>query len=434
MFERADPAIPDQWQPLAAMALEYANDAIVVCECPPGTASFRIRYVNAMFEQQTGYSRAEALGNGLEMLYGPLTDRALVEELRASLLALRPVVGEVRKYRKDGTAFWAEVSTRPIAGENGEIVAAVIVQRDVTERIETKEELELLSRAIDYANDAIAVFRWNVHENAWCIRHVNEMFLVLTGYEIGEVIGRTSDFLVGELTDARQLVTYRAQLLAGEPIRGEFAFYRKDRSLFWTELNGQGLRDVDGAVSHTIIVYRDVTEKHLHEEELSFEATHDPLTGVFNRRFFMRAVDGALQDARTRAVTHGLIFFDLDGFKPVNDEFGHEAGDRLLIELTAAIVARMRSGDVLGRMGGDEFALMLFGCPPDQTEKLAHQVLEVVRNFALIWQGNALRVGASIGAVTLDGESLGASDALRRADQACYAAKHGGRNRVVVKT
>jgi diguanylate cyclase (GGDEF)-like protein/PAS domain S-box-containing protein len=428
-LERSPDPDPGHWQPLAAVALEYANDAIVVCERAPAHGSFIIRYANAAFEQQTGYTREEALGNGLEMLYGPQTDRALIDELRASLDAMRPVVGEVRKYRKDGTPFWAEVSIRPIAGPDGELASAVIVQRDVTERIETKEELELLTRAIDYANDGIAVFRW---DDGWRIRHVNESFLTMTGYGIGEVIGRTSDFLVGEQTDKDKLEELRRALLSGEPIRGELAFYRKDGSYFWADITGQGLRDLDGTVAHTINVYRDVTEKHLYEERLSFEASHDPLTGVFNRRFFTRSIESAVQDAKTRDVTHGLISFDLDYFKPVNDAHGHEAGDEVLVSLTAAVNAHLRAGDVFGRLGGDEFALLLLGCPRDRTEKIAHQLLGVVKEFVLLWHGSPLRVGASIGAVSIDRGTSGAADALRRVDKACYAAKRSGRNRVVV--
>jgi diguanylate cyclase (GGDEF)-like protein/PAS domain S-box-containing protein len=420
------------WESHAAMALEHANDAIVVCERGEGDPPFVIRYVNAAFERQTGYTRAEALGNGVDILYGPSTNRADVDELLRTLESMQPVVGELRKYRKDGSPFWAEVSIRPLAGPDGLLAGSVIVQRDVTERVDAKEELELLSRAIDYARDAIAVFRWDPADSVWRIRHVNEMFLTMSGYDIAEVFGRPSDFLTGELTDMAQLSEFRTQLLEGESVLGEFAFYRKDGAQFWTELSGQGLRDLDGNVSHTIIVYRDITEKRLSQERLSFEAAHDPLTGAFNRRFFMRAVDDALRDLQSRNAAHGLIFFDLDGFKPINDRHGHEAGDRLLIELTATLGARLRDGDVFGRIGGDEFALLLYGCPPEQTAKIANDILEAVRGFALLWQGHSLRVGASIGAVSLDGTAESAADELRRADRACYDAKRAGRNRVVM--
>ncbi len=420
------------WESHAAMALEHANDAIVVCERGEGDPPFVIRYVNAAFERQTGYTRAEALGNGVGLLYGPSTNREAVDDLLRALEEMQPVVGELRKYRKDGTSFWAEVSIRPIAGADGRLAGSVIVQRDVTERVDAKEELELLSRAIDYARDAIVVFRWDPVDLLWRMRHVNEMFLAMSGYDIAEVIGRPSNFLTGELTDLRQLEEFRAALLAGEPVRGDLAFYRKDGTQFWVELSGQGLRDVDGNISHTIIVYRDITEKRLSEERLSFEAAHDALTGAFNRRFFMRSVDDALRDLQSRNVDHGLIFFDLDGFKPINDRYGHEAGDQLLIALTNAIGSRLRDGDVFGRIGGDEFALLLYGCPPERTEKIAHDLLEIVRGFALLWQGHTLRVGASIGAVALDASAASAADELRRADRACYEAKRSGRDRVVI--
>ncbi|HTX58674.1 MAG TPA: diguanylate cyclase [Verrucomicrobiae bacterium] len=427
MIER-DPA-PGEWASLAATALEYANDAVMVCDFEPARMRLTIRYVNAAFEEQTGYTRAEALGRGLDLLYGPLTDRSVVAELTAAVAAMQPIVAEIRKYRKDGTPFWAEISGRPVAGDDGKNFL-VLLQRDVTERIETEAELALLSAALDYANDGIAMFRWDHERNLWHFRHVNEMFLKMTGYEIGELIGETSDKLFGERTDADLLRTFRVKLLAGEPVRGEFALYRKDGTYFWTDLNGRGLRDERGVVADTIIVYRDVTEKRLHEERLSFEAAHDPLTGIFNRRYFVRTLEALLADVRH--VSHALLFFDLDGFKPINDTHGHEAGDRLLLELVSSLGASLRRGDVFARLGGDEFGILLFGCEPARSAAIAGDVLSLVREFTLLWEGHTLRVGASIGVVEIGLDAASAADVMRRADDACYAAKNTGRNRVVV--
>lgn len=426
-----DRAESDRVAALAAAALEHANDAIVVCDSPPrGDPYFTIRYVNASFEHQTGYTREEVLGRGVDVLYGPETDRSVVAELAAALMAERAVVADLRKYRKGGTPFWAEVSIRPMpipSADGG--TTAIIVQRDVTERIEAEAELELLSTALDYANDGIAVFRWEKELQAWCFRHVNEMFCSLTGYGIADLIGNTSQMLLGEATDTALLQTFRDALATGEPVRGEFAFYRKDGSLFWTELNGRGLRDEGGSVANTIIVYRDITEKRRRNEQLSFEAEHDPLTGLFNRRAFIRTLEARLA-GRERVGHDAVLFFDLDEFKPINDNFGHEAGDRMLIELTSAVNARLRRGDVFARLGGDEFAILLCECPPDQCEALAEQVLKIVREFTLLWKGNTLGVSASIGAVCIDASDHNAADVMRRADAACYASKRAGRDRV----
>lgn len=420
---------PDRSEALAVTALEHANDAIVVATAPPGDSRFTIRYVNAAFEAQTGFARAEVLERGLDVLYGPETDRSVVAALTATLQRLHPVVADLRKYRKDGSAFWAQVSITAIRVDDGSLVA-IVVQRDVTERVEAEAELELLSAAMDYANDGIAIFRWDERQGGWRFRHVNEMFRTMTGYDIGELIGRSSDVLLGEASDTELLQTFRAALAAGEAVRGEFAFYRKDGTLLWTELNGKGLRDHAGAVAHSIIVYRDVTEKRRREQRLAFEADHDPLTGIFNRRFFIRALEARLQSgAQSRRDI--VFFFDLDGFKAVNDRHGHEAGDRLLIELTTALAARFRRSDVFARLGGDEFAVLLADCSLEQGMALAEDLLGAIRAFGLLWDGHTLGVRASVGVVEIHSSDAGAAEVMRRADEACYAAKRSGRNRVV---
>jgi diguanylate cyclase (GGDEF)-like protein/PAS domain S-box-containing protein len=430
-----DPLAGRDWLPFLSMAIENANDAVIVYDYDPaGPMPFRMAYVNPMFERQTGYSREEAVGRFPDILYGPQTDRAAVDRTTATLLSRLPVTAELYKYRKDGTAFWSEINMRPLSDESGALVGVVAIQRDVTERVKALRKLELLSSAMDQANDPIAIYEWRDRPGEWRIEYVNEMFLRLTGYRRDEVIGRTSDFLSGPETDAETLYGFRQSLAAGESVRGEIAYYRSDGTLFWAELNGRALREANGTISHNIIVYREVTESHGQQERLSYEATHDPLTGVNNRRSFVAMLDAALADTRQRRLVHGLLFFDLDGFKPINDRHGHEAGDRMLVALSAAICAKLRRGDVLARMGGDEFAVLLHGCPLEKAERIAGDLLSVIGDLTLLWRGHALRIGASIGVICID-EALESSDeALRRVDEACYEAKRGGRNRVIVAT
>lgn len=421
------------WQVYLETAVENANDAVIVCEYDAAHPSkFRMQYVNPMFERQTGYTREEAIGAPPDLLYGPHTDRAVVERTRQALIDGLPMRVELQKYRKDGTSFWSEVNMRPLAGERGgPPLGYVAIQRDIDDRMEAVARMELLSSAIDQANDAMAIFEWKLDAAQWRLAYVNEMFLRITGYRRDDVIGRSSDFLVGPQTDMEELHRYRVALLGGDPVRGEIAFYRADGTPFWAEINGRALSNRKGQVINTIIVYRDVTEKHFRDERLTFEAAHDPLTGVFNRRSFMQSLESAVRET-AMGLAHGLLFFDLDGFKPVNDRFGHEAGDRLLVELTAAVASRLRRGDIFARVGGDEFAILLAGCSKEQCEQIAELVLATIANFVLLWEGHRLAVGASIGVTAIDGSMHDGADAMRAADEACYEAKREGRNRVVV--
>lgn len=418
------------WLPYLEVAVEYANDAVFLCDYNPATDEFVMRYVNPTFERQTGYTREEAVGKPASLLYGPETDLAEIEKAKQALHSGLPTRLELLKYRKDGTPFWTEITYRPLI-DDGALIGHVAIQRDIADRVEAMARLRLLSLAMNQASDAMVIFEWREHSGEWRLAYVNEMFLRMTGHRNDDVIGRNSDFLVGPETDPDVLHGFRMSLLAGEPIRGEIAFYRADGTPFWAELNGTPIQNPAGKVINTIVVYRDVTEKHFHEERLTYEAAHDPLTGIYNRRYFLQSLDSAIADARRRDVTHGLLYFDLDGFKPINDRFGHEAGDRLLVELAKVIAAKLRRGDVFARVGGDEFAILLMSCSRDQAERIAREILATVRDFALLWGGHALAVGISMGMLFIDETVRDSAEALRRADEACYQAKREGRNRVV---
>lgn len=420
------------FEPFLISAIENANDAVIVFDYEPGDQPFRIRYVNPMFEQQTGYAKDEAIGRHPDLLHGPKTDRAELERAVHSLLLKLPSIVTTLRYRKDGSTFWAELNSRPLVDDGGALIGAVAIQRDISERMKAQKELELLSTAMNQASDGIVIFAWSDRTNQWRMTYANDMFLRLTGYRREEVIGRPSDFLIGPETDMSTLLAWRAALLEGESVHGEIALYRSDGRRFWAELNGRPLQNDDGHVVNTIVLYRDVTEKHEQELRLTYEASHDPLTGVHNRRAFERALEEALDEARDGALTHGLLYLDLDAFKPVNDRYGHEAGDQILVQLTAAVNSKLRRVDVFARIGGDEFAILLRGCPSQRSEAIAQEILDAITGMILVWNGHALRVGASIGVTTIEGSIESTAEALRRADEACYEAKRAGRNRVFV--
>ncbi|ATE62225.1 GGDEF domain-containing protein [Thauera sinica] len=165
--------------------------------------------------------------------------------------------------------------------------------------------------------------------------------------------------------------------------------------------------------------------------QLAYQALHDPLTGLPNRRAFEQALEDAVLASR-RAADHGaLCFIDLDRFKEVNDTCGHAAGDALLQEIGDLIRHRVRAQDLICRVGGDEFALILRGCSPEDARRIAEGLGEAVETHAFEWDGRTFRVGASIGLARIDDHTRSPSDVLKAADIACYEAKRNGRGRVV---
>ena len=165
---------------------------------------------------------------------------------------------------------------------------------------------------------------------------------------------------------------------------------------------------------------------------LVYQASHDALTGLINRREFEQRLERTLQSALQQGREHALCYMDLDQFKIVNDTSGHAAGDELLRQLTLLMHDRVRDRDTLARLGGDEFGLLLESCQLDAARKIAEQLREMVADFRFIWHDKVFSVGISIGLVPINHPMMTLADIMSAADTACYAAKDGGRNRVRV--
>jgi len=191
------------------------------------------------------------------------------------------------------------------------------------------------------------------------------------------------------------------------------------------------IHNSEGHLVGWVVVFHDVSQIQAMAQQLSWQASHDALTGLFNRREFERRLAGLIEAARADDKQHALLYMDLDNFKTVNDTCGHAAGDELLLQLTTVMQSRMRGSDTLARLGGDEFGVLLEACPLDQAVRIANGLREAVRDFRFIWQDKTFGIGVSAGLVTIDGrESL--NRILANADATCYEAKSKGRDRVQV--
>jgi len=179
-------------------------------------------------------------------------------------------------------------------------------------------------------------------------------------------------------------------------------------------------------------VYADVSRARALNRELAWQASHDSLTGLINRRQFERKLGQALEDAQLENARHALMFLDLDQFKVVNDTSGHIAGDELLRRLGALFKAQLRANDTLGRLGGDEFGVLVAHCDLPKAREIAEKLRQVAADFRLGWGNRVFETGVSIGLVPIDSQSESVAQLMSAADVACYAAKEGGRNRIHV--
>jgi diguanylate cyclase (GGDEF)-like protein/PAS domain S-box-containing protein len=198
------------------------------------------------------------------------------------------------------------------------------------------------------------------------------------------------------------------------------------------EVSAAPIRHDDGKSAGGVLVIRDVSLARDFTQRLTWQATHDALTGLVNRLELENRIDSALASARNSAKHHVVCYMDLDQFKIVNDTCGHVAGDELLKQLAMVLLSKIRETDTLARLGGDEFGLLLEGCPLDRAQLIASDLLSTVRDYRFHWEDKMFNVGVSIGLVPVNADSTTRAEILSAADTACYLAKEQGRNRVAV--
>lgn len=224
------------------------------------------------------------------------------------------------------------------------------------------------------------------------------------------------------------LIQQDAAFVSGEAYGGEWQMRRRDGSSFWAALRCSPV-DIRDTSRGTVWTFSDVEELRASRELLEWAATHDPLTGLANRKAF-EARASRLIDTFPSSQPASMVFIDLDRFKPVNDTAGHLMGDLMLLTVAKAISGQVRSGDLVARIGGDEFALLLDGCSHDDALRIAEAVRGAVRDVRLPWGQGVLQVGASLGIAELNATHLSLAGWMDAADAACYAAKASGRDAV----
>jgi len=260
------------------------------------------------------------------------------------------------------------------------------------------------------------------------VEYLNRAAELLTGVTIAEALGREFSELVKlvdeldrhELPDpVQQALTTQARVSAG---RRSLMLTRtgEERSV---DLSVSPLKSPYGDQTGTVVLMRDVSELRGLTRQMSYQASHDALTGLVNRREFERRLQEIIDSAHASVARHVLCYLDLDRFKAVNDTSGHLAGDSLLREVAALIKDTVRDSDTVGRLGGDEFGLILSGCPLEKATQIAEDVVRKVHDYRFVWKDKIFTIGVSVGLVEIGRESGTMEEVMSAADSACYVAK-----------
>ncbi|MCW9059988.1 MAG: EAL domain-containing protein [Gammaproteobacteria bacterium] len=270
------------------------------------------------------------------------------------------------------------------------------------------------------------------------VRYINPVAEGKTGWKNEDAAGKPLEkiiWLVDDESRDRVRLPIKEWLDKGKRAsleRPAILIHRRDDNECVIELSGAPIRDSQGSVIGSIMVFHDVTKTRALATQLAYQATHDSLTGLINRIEFDQRVEQAIHSANKSEKVHVLFYIDLDQFKIVNDTCGHHAGDELLRQVTRLLRGGLREADTLARLGGDEFGVLLSGCPLNVGAEIAEKLRALVEEFRFGWEGEVFRIGASIGVVPITNAVTGLTELLSAADSACYVAKEGGRNRVHV--
>lgn len=210
--------------------------------------------------------------------------------------------------------------------------------------------------------------------------------------------------------------------------RFEWVFKRVDGSTFDADVSLSNIPLTGDNLIQAVI--RDITAQKQYQDRIKYQATHDPLTGLYNRNVFFAKLKSALQDCTRSSMQHSLCYIDLDKFKEVNDTVGHAAGDKLLMHIVNLLNHYIRSTDILARLGGDEFGLLLPNCNREKALEITQCMREAVEKFTFTWKGQHFNVTLSIGLTTFSDGNLPPDEIINLADAACYRAKNNGRNQI----
>jgi diguanylate cyclase (GGDEF)-like protein/PAS domain S-box-containing protein len=417
---------------LQAHALNAAGNAIVITDVEPC-----ILWANAAFSALTGYSQAEAIGRKpAELVSSGKQDAAFYEQMWQTILSGQVWHGELINKRKDGSLYDEELTITPVhlaspasADQEAEISHFIAVKQDVSERKAVERNLRASEAHFrlfyEHAPAAYESLDASGH-----VLEVNAEWLKQFGYARDQVIGRfIGDFLA---PGQEELFKERfADFLRDGAIRKmEYDFLHHDSGIVTVAVDGLVDRDEQGNFKRTQCVLHNITARKQMEQELRYIAATDALTGLANRRHFLDQTRLALARHQRHDIPTALLMLDLDWFKQVNDRYGHAVGDEVLQHFSNITEASLRRIDLLGRLGGEEFAVLLPDTDADGAFEFAERLRDLAASEPAHTQAGDIIVTVSIGVTTFAAHDQNIDVTLARADLALYRAKANGRNRV----
>ncbi|MBI5030855.1 MAG: diguanylate cyclase [Chloroflexi bacterium] len=377
----------------------------------------RYRYISPSVEHLRGYTAEQVLVEDWAASVTPKTLAILNQVIPARLKAFRQgedlicQCDEIEQPCKDGTIVVTEVTARFVVNPDNGHIELFGVSRDLTERHKLENQLRQLSRAVEASPSSIIIA--DVSGN---IDYVNPKFVQVTGYTLDEVRGKNPRLLQSGRTPKETYTTLWNTILAGQEWHGELLNRKKNGELYWESASISPITDASGTITHFVGIKEDITARKQAEKQLYHLSTHDALTGLYNRTYFESEI-ARLEHGRVYPIT--ILVADVDHMKLINDSLGHSVGDEMLRAVAEILRKTFRTSDIVARIGGDEFAILL---PKTDSATAEQIILRVKENLAesRIPQTD-LALGLSIGTASVSSGTL--REAYKLADARMYADK-----------
>lgn len=308
------------------------------------------------------------------------------------------------------------------------LTSAYVISRITKTEEQLFFEKELAQITLDSIGDGVITV-----DKDYLIQTMNPVAEMLTDVKKQDVVGKSIlDIYEGDSPKQRTEINDNLESSVIQRSLFDFTLTKKDGIEYEVEHTIAPIIDNNQTILGAVIILRDVTEVRTMEKRLSYQASHDALTGLINRREFELRLKQTIRNAQTENLSHSICFLDLDKFKIINDTSGHAAGDEFLKQISTTIQSSLRKTDVLARLGGDEFAIILDSCAIYQATNICNQILKTIKETRFSWGKNSFESGASIGIVPITQLTASAAEVMSSVDAACYEAKDKGRNRIQV--
>ncbi|MFZ3053504.1 MAG: bacteriohemerythrin [Sulfuricurvum sp.] len=382
---------------------------------------------NSLFADDSGLSSAsELIGkNDYQMGWSQQADLYRADDLKVMQNGKSKLFYEEPQTTPEGNTIWLSTSKVPIKNHDGEVIGVIGAYEDITARKDAESKVRLAANVFAHSREGILIT-----SDDGTIIDVNSAFSRITGYSLDEVVGKKPSLL----KSGRQGDDFYRDLWTSLSKKGhwygEVWNRRKNGEIYAELLTISTIFQKDGGVKNYVALFSDISKIKDHEKHLEHIAHYDALTGLANRVLLSDRLEQAMMQTSRRGGHLAVAYLDLDGFKVINDRYGHEAGDQLLMAISASMKLSLREGDTLARLGGDEFVAVLMDLEDFESSVPTLTRLLHAAKQPMVYGDAVLEVSASLGVTFYPQlDEIEADQLLRQADQAMYQAKQAGKNR-----